>query len=57
MKTIEVKPGGRHVAFDEVFLKGNPNLRVFEDGVEVKATKPSPKKRSTLSLKSKGKKK
>lgn len=58
MKTIEIKPGGRHVQYDPVFLIGNPDLKVFEDGVLL-APEPSPvvAPRKTLALKGKGKKK
>lgn len=53
MKTIEIKPGGRHVQYDEVFHKGNPHLRVFEDGEPLveETKKPARKKRETLTLK------
>ena len=60
MKTIEIKPGGRHVQYDPVFLIGNPDLKVFEDGVLL-APEPEPAPvvapRKTLALKGKGKKK
>ena len=56
MKTVEMKPGGRHQVYDEVSHKGTM-LRIFEDGVLVDNTPPTEPKRGTISLKKKSNRK